>query len=66
MPYVKDSLSDFEIKQVGRKSYHVFYKSPISGKVWDQVTDDYELINNIVNGKALISNLRKLKFICKL
>jgi hypothetical protein len=34
--------------------------------MWSQFTDDHELIDNIKNGKALISNLRKLKFICKL
>ena len=66
MPYVNDSISDFEIIQVGRKSYKVFYKSPTTGKVWEQLTDDHDLIQNIMDGKALISNLRKLKFICKL
>ena len=66
MPYVNDSISDFEIIQVGRKSYKVFYKSPTTGKIWSKFTDDHELIENIKNGKALISNLRKLKFICKL
>ena len=66
MPYVNDSISDFEIIQVGRKSYQVFYKSPTTGKVWEQFTDDHDLIQNIMDGKALISNLRKLKFICKI
>jgi len=66
MPYVEDKITDFEIKETSRRHYQVFYKSPTTGKMWSKFTDDHELIDNIKNGKALISNLRKLKFICKL
>jgi hypothetical protein len=66
MPYVEDKITDFEIKETSRRHYQVFYISPTTGKMWSKFTDDYELIQNIKNGKALISNLRKLKFICKL
>jgi len=66
MPYVEDKIDDFNIMPMGRKYYQVFYKSPTTSKIWSQFTDDHELIDNIKNGKALISNLRKLKFICKL
>ena len=66
MPYVEDKIEDFEIKETSRRHYQVFYKSPTTSKIWSQFTDDHELIDNIKNGKALISNLRKLKFICKL
>ena len=66
MPYVEDKITDFEIIGIGRKYYQVFYTSPTTGKIWSKFTDDHELIENIKNGKALISNLRKLKFICKL
>jgi hypothetical protein len=66
MPYVKDSIEDFEIVQIGRGYYQVFYTSPTTGRVWSKFTDDHELIQKVKEGKALISNLRKLKFICKL
>ena len=66
MPYVEDKIEDFEIKETSRRHYQVFYKSPTTGKIWSQFTDDHDLIENIKQGKALISNLRKLKFICKL
>jgi hypothetical protein len=66
MPYVEDKITDFEIIGIGRKYYQVFYISPTTGKMWSKFTDDQKLIDNIKNGKALISNLRKLKFICKL
>jgi hypothetical protein len=66
MPYVEDKIEDFDIIGIGRRYYQVFYISPTTGKMWSKFTDDHELIDNIKNGKALISNLRKLKFICKL
>lgn len=66
MPYVKDSIQDFEIVQIYRGYYKVIYTSPTNGKQWSKETDDRALIENIQKGKALISNLRKLKFICKI
>lgn len=66
MAFIKNNLEDFTIEQIGRKTYKISYTSPITKKVWIQETDDHELITNIQNGKALVSNLRKLKFICKL
>ena len=66
MPYVEDKIEDFNIIPMGRKYYQVVYTSPTSGKVWSNYTDHHDLIENIKEGKALISNLRKLKFICKL
>ena len=66
MPYVEDKIEDFEIVETSRRHYQVFYTSPTTKKVWSQFTDDHSLIQNIKEGKALISNLRKLKFICKL
>jgi len=66
MPYVEDKIEDFNIIPMGRKYYQVVYTSPTSGKVWSNYTDDHSLIINIKDGKALISNLRKLKFICKI
>lgn len=66
MPYVEDKIEDFKIVETSRRHYQVFYKSPTTNKVWSKFTDDHALIENIKEGKALISNLRKLKFICKL
>lgn len=61
-----DALEDFKITQTGRRSYHVIYTSPVTGKSWSQDTDDHDLIQSILNGRAVITNLRKLKFICKI
>jgi len=66
MPYVEDKIEDFEIIETSRRHYQVVYTSPTSGKSWSNYTDHHDLIENIKEGKALISNLRKLKFICKL
>lgn len=66
MPSMKDQIEDFEIIPHSRNYYQVFYTSPTTGKVWSKFTDDVDLILNIKNGKALTSNLKKLKFICKL
>lgn len=66
MAFIKNNIEDFTIEQIGRKTYKVTYTSPITKKVWTQETDDHELITNILNGKALVANLIKLKFICKL
>lgn len=66
MPYINDKITDFQINEVSRNYYKVTYTSPTNGKQWSKETDDKELIKNIQEEKALISNLRKLKFICKL
>jgi hypothetical protein len=66
MPYLNDNLSDFEIIQLSRNYYQVTYTSPTNGKQWSKETDDKELIKNIQESKSLVTNLRKLKFICKL
>jgi hypothetical protein len=66
MPYLNDNLSDFEIIQLSRNYYQVTYTSPTNKKQWSKETDDKELIKNIQEGKSLVTNLRKLKFICKL
>ena len=66
MPYINDKITDFEIVQLNREYYKVTYTSPTNGKQWSKETDDKEPIKNIQESKALISNLRKLQFICKL
>ena len=66
MPYIKDNISDFEIIQISRDYYKVIYTSPTNNKKWIKETDDKDLIKNIQEKKSLLTNLRKLKFICKI
>lgn len=63
---IKDSVEDFHIKEASKNYYEVTYTSPTTGKKWTKVTDCKEIIKNIEQGKSLVSNLKKLKFICKL
>jgi hypothetical protein len=62
----KDRIEDFEIIDLGRNKYKVIFTSPTTGKIWEQITEEHDLIQKVKQGKALATNLAKLKFICKL
>lgn len=63
---VNDSIEDFEISPLPKGYYQVTYTSPKTKKQWSKETDDHELIEKIKQGKNLVTNLTKLKWICKI
>lgn len=63
---VNDEIEDFEISPLSRGYYHVTYTSPKTKKQWSKEIDDHELIEKIKEGKNLVTNLTRLKWICKI
>lgn len=63
---VKTTINDFRFEIAGFGRYKVTYQSPVTGKKWENVTNDMMLIDATKNAdKPMRRDLIILKRICK-
>ena len=64
---MKTTIKDFTFKMRGYGHYHVTYTSPVTGKTWNCVTDNMDLIDRTKNADNPTQvELNALKRRCKL
>ena len=62
----KISISDFEFQFLGYGMYKITYRSPVTGKLFTNVTNKMSLIDETKNSDCLkVKDLNFLKSFCK-